>query len=89
MMRILAIKMSIDPKSCKVAYSKDGILYIRNGSDDFAVGVKCEFRTKSLVDKWGFSEIKNPPDMKNGKQILRNLNKFQLDSTGKVSFIGG
>jgi len=88
-MRILAIKMSVDPGGTKVAYEKGGNMFIRHGYDNFMLGKPLNCPIQALIDKWGFNEIENPPHAKDGREISGLITKFELKPNNKVSFVGG
>ncbi|MDP4224880.1 MAG: hypothetical protein Q8910_00725 [Bacteroidota bacterium] len=86
-MVVKAIKLTKDSSSTKVVYEKDGTLFMRNGEDGFIKGIKVDAPLRSLINKWGFKEIINPPIFNNGKEISQSLNRFELTDEGKVSFV--
>jgi len=87
MMEVKAIHLSDDPYSVRVAYEKNGKLYIRDGKDGFKVGTPVQADIASL-GKWGFYEVKPNPRFHDRTEIINNLDKFQMDGKGLVTYYG-
>jgi len=85
---IKAMKLTEDPHSTKLLYEKDGVLFIRNGSDGFTKGVKSQSSLVSLKNKWGFRDVENSPTFGSGVEIQRALHLFDLKSDGNIVYSG-
>jgi hypothetical protein len=86
-MVVKAMKLTEDIESIKIAYEKDGKLWVRNGNDGFKNGVRAQADLPSL-GKWGFRKVDPNPTFRDADEIIDNLDKFQLDNTGVVKYHG-
>lgn len=87
-MTVQAIKLTDDIESIKVVYEKNGKLYVRNGSDGFAKGIISRTGLSAL-GKWGFYKVEEPyPQFRDAEELINGLDKFQMDSQGKVKYYG-
>ena len=84
-MTVKAIKLTQDIESIKIAYEKNGKLYIRNGNDGFSTGHVAQGDLSSL-GKWGFRKVDPYPQFRDSEEIIDNLAKFHLDSSGIVKY---
>lgn len=87
-MTVKAIRLTEDIESIKVAYEKNGNLYVRNGNDGFKHGKKAQTNFASL-GKWGFRKVEEPcPQFRDADELIDALDKFQMDSKGTVKYYG-
>ncbi|MNI89610.1 hypothetical protein D3C73_1470310 [compost metagenome] len=80
------MKFSADPEAIKVLYEKEGKLYIRAGQDGFETGKAANAPLKSIINKWGFRTVENPPEFRDAEELLDGLPNFELKSDGKISY---
>lgn len=85
-MLVLAMKLTDDPDSTKIIYEKDAKLYIRSGEDGFKIGKAVQTSLKSILNKWGFRKIDNPPEFKDAGELVDNLSNFSLGSNGMILY---
>ncbi len=86
-MKIVAMKLTSDPDSIKVAYEKNGVLYVRSGKDGFHTGTKAQSDFRSL-GKWGFRKVDPNPEFRDAEELIDNLDKFSLDNKGVIRYYG-
>lgn len=86
-MIIKAIKLTEDIESIKIAYEKNGKLFVRNGGDGFAKGQAAQADLSSL-GKWGFRKVEPNPQFRDAEEIIDNIDKFSLDNSGVVKYHG-
>lgn len=79
------MKMTSDIESIKVAYEKNGKMYVRNGGDGFATGQPLNAPIKSL-GKVGFSYVEPNPVFKNADELIDNLGRFHVKDNGGISY---
>lgn len=84
---VKAIKLTDDVESIKVAYEKDGNLFIRDGKDGFSKGHKAQADLSSL-GKWGFRKVEGTAQFRDAEELIDMLDKFHLDSSGVVKYQG-
>lgn len=83
------LKLSTNPISTKVLYSKDGKHYIRTGADNFSKGDPIRQHVSSYFTKWGFRQmIDSRPEFYDGEELARNIDKFQPAPGYKVKYYG-
>ena len=87
-MYIKAIKITKDVKSIKIAYERDGKLYVRSGKDNFKKGVAVQGKAESLMATWGFRKVTDSPYFYDGQEILENISKFEMNNKGEISYNG-
>ncbi len=86
-MLVKAIKLTDDVESIKIAYEKNGKLYIRSGTDGFEKGQPAQGDLSSL-GKWGFRKVESGPELRDSDEIIDSLDKFSMNSSGIVKFHG-
>jgi hypothetical protein len=86
-MRIVAAKLTEDRDSIRLAYEKNGKLFVRSGADDFKVGTPLTISVDNLY-KWGYRKIINPPQFIDAGDVLNNIDKFELKTDGSVVYSG-
>ena len=79
------MKLTEDVDSIKVAYLKNGNLYVRSGKDGFAKGVKAQTDLSGL-GKWGFRKVEPSPDFRDAEELINHLDRFGLDSSGVIKY---
>lgn len=84
-MVVVAIKLTKDIDSIKVAYEKNGRLFIRSGADGFVVGQRCQSPLRGL-DKWGFKTVEPNPEFRDAEEIIDNLDRFSMKADGTVQY---
>lgn len=82
------MKLSKNPRLTKVAYEKNGNIYVRSGEDGFKYGRKLTVPVSTLWLMWGYRPTEDVPYFLDGEEIEQNLNKFQLTSKGKIKYFG-
>jgi hypothetical protein len=87
-MKIVAIRMSKEPISVKVLYEKNGLLYVRTGDDGFTKGQPTRAPMSSLINKWGFRKVENPPEFRDSDELIDNITAFEMLPSGKVRYSG-
>jgi hypothetical protein len=86
-MIIKAMKLTEDIDSIKIAYEKNGKLWVRSGKDGFSNGTPVQSDFSSL-GKWGFRKVDPNPQFRDAEEIIDNLDKFQLDNNGVIRYYG-
>jgi hypothetical protein len=86
-MTIMAMKLTDDIDSIKIAYEKNGQLFVRNGSDGFANGTKAQTDLSGL-GKWGFRKVEPNPQFRDAEEIIDAIDKFHLDNNGVIKYYG-
>jgi hypothetical protein len=84
-MIVVAIKLTKDIDSIKIAYEKNGRLFIRSGADGFVVGQPCQSPLRGL-GKWGFKTVEPNPEFRDSEEIIDNLDRFSMKSDGTVQY---
>lgn len=84
-MKVLAIKLTEDVESTKVAYVKNGKYFIRNGQDGFKKGVLSPVSIESLK-RYGFRLVDTPPEFETGEDINSNIHRFSLNTSGSIEY---
>lgn len=87
-MKIVAMKLTDDIDSIKVAYYKNGTLYVRDGDDGFENGTKA-ITDLSGLGKWGFRKVDEPqPEFRDAEELIDHLDKFTMDNNGIIKYYG-
>lgn len=84
-MKVVAIKMTKDIESIKIAYEKNGRLFIRSGADGFMLGKPCQSPLRGL-GKWGFKTVEPNPEFRDSEEIIDNLDRFSMKSDGSIQY---
>jgi hypothetical protein len=85
-MQVVAVKLSKEPISIKVAYQKEGKLYIRTGEDGFTHGKPANAPLNSLLNKWGFRRVGNPPEFRDAEELIDGITGFGLQQDGTIKY---
>lgn len=86
-MKVVAVKITEDVASFKLAYEKNGKIFVRSGEDQFTIGTRVHGSYSSLW-KWGFRKVDNPPILRDSEELNQNYMKFQMKSDGSISYTG-
>lgn len=86
--KVEAIKLTKNPRSTKVVYSKGDKTYLRTGQDNFKVGKHIPSPINSVVSRWGFRRVSNPPKVDKGEELMDLLKQdtFSIKRDGTVKF---
>ena len=87
-MKVVAAKISSN--NTKFAYFKEDNpkLFIRSQNDKFSVGKLANCDVISLIGRWGFRRVENPPDLKDSKDMLDNVDNFEITNKGSIKYSG-
>lgn len=84
-MKVVAVKITDDIGSFKLAYEKNGKTFVRSGEDHFIMGKQVHGSYKSLW-KWGFRKVENPPFLRDSDDMEQNYMRFQMKADGSVAY---
>jgi len=85
-MYVKAIKLTDDPHSTKVAYEKNGKLYVRSGNNKFSKGIPSPVPLSTLYTIWGFRKVTDAPYFYDGQELWENIQRFQMTRDGTVKY---
>lgn len=85
-MKVVAVKITQDKSSFKVAYEKNHKVYVRDGGHYFKIGKQAHDGYNSLW-KWGFRKVENPPTFRDAQDIQDNYEAFQMKADGSITYV--
>ena len=85
-MTVIGIKLMDDEASTRVAYKKDGKVFVRKGTDNFSVGAPLQGASEHLFSRFGYRRVENGPVFRDGTEIKENIHRFGMGRGGTAVY---
>lgn len=85
-MRVVGVKLTDDPTSTKIAYTKCGNLFVRSGSDGFRTGSPMQGASDHLFSRFGYKKVDKGPEFRDAKEMSENAHRFYLGKNGVAMY---
>ena len=85
-MEVIGIKFMDDDASTRIAYRKNGSVYVRKGTDGFSVGSPLHGASEHLFTRFGYRRVENGPVFRDSSEIKENVHRFGIGRGGTAVY---